>query len=1318
MMLTLVWLIQVQAHEHDVQHGTLKFQENLGQWPDHVDFGAKLPNAMIFLEGQTITFNLDDPSETELFSLYKHHQIDSLPSAYHSHAFRIHLRNSQTPTSIQANDSYSDWINYYYGNDPANWQTGVRQYGSITYEDIYPGIDLRFYSLDQNFKYEFIVEPGIDPSIISMEYEGLDDIKLGVENLLLETSVQSLVDQKPVSWELNEDQKTFISSGFSLDSNTVSFQLESYDSSQTLVIDPTLIFSTYSGSTVNNWGSTATYDSLGNMYAGGYVVVTGSGSGGGYPTSSGAYQTTFSGGSGTFKTDMTISKFNASGTNIIYSTYIGGNGNEIPHSLVVNDNNQLYVLGTTSSSNFPTSSGAFDGTFNGGSTINGGTTGNTNSSQIQYANGSDIIVSKFNASGTALLASTYIGGSGNDGINLSDTLQKAYADEFRGEIIVDGNDNCYVATTSASSNFPIVNGFQASYGGGLTDGIVFKFNSSLTSLLWSTFIGGDDADAAYSVQFDPNFDVFVTGGTISTDFPTSTGALHTSFQGGSTDGWVSKISNNGQSLLASTYLGTNSYDQSFFVQLDLSGDVYVVGQTLGNYPIGPNWVYSVANSGQFLHKLNNSLSSTVFSTRWGSGNSAINLSMTAFLVNECNHIFVSGWGGNLFGIGAPTSSGGTTTNGLPTTNNAVQTTTDGQDFYFIVFEDSAKSILFASFFGGNTTSGFGGEHVDGGTSRFDKKGIIYQAACASCGTGSTFPTTSGSYSTTKGTGASCNMAAMKYDLITLEAEADVDGPLTFCIDDSIQFQNESFGGSQYLWDFGDGNNSDEFEPKHAYSVAGVYEVVLIIYDSVSCIFSDTDSIQVTILPGPEAIVPSYPRFCPGEQVQLTASGGDTYQWGPSTGLNDPTLQNPIAIVGQNQITYTVSVSDSCGTDTAQVTLRVHPDNTDAIDDTALCDGLSGKLWATGGSSYSWSPTFYLNNPSFANPTVAPDSTVHYTVTIVDSFNCVRTHEVTVFVEGFVPQVEAWGDTTICSGDRVMLRAKGTNGYEWFPKTGILDPFFNNTPAYPTQSTTYVVVTFNSCGEASDSVVITIDPISIEVNSDSSLCEGDTAYLKADGALVYQWSGPGIDGISYSRNPSVIPNESGWFKVEAKNITGCSAFDSLFLTVNRRPKLDILTNEDTITGLENVLLIASSDHVTRWSSSGFIPCEFCDSIVVYPAIRTQYFVQAIDSFGCHKFDSIVVAPISKIFVPNSFTPDGDGINDIHYVRGHNISNYEISIRNRWGNEVYKSNDINIGWDGTKFNDGKKAQIDVYTYVIKYTVKPDEELFQVGEISLIR
>lgn len=1312
-------LTSFSTFAHDVHpREWVKFQENKGQWGSDLMFYGKAANMDVFVTDGRFMLQLKNQGDFDLIHDI-HHGLADIPAdmqiRFHNIEFQLVHPTSSRLTGQKMTE---DYVNYFLGNDSTKWAGGVRQYSEVHMPEVYPGIDFLLTSLGDRVKYEFNIAAGADPKLARFKINGADSIYLFENRIHLANSIDLLIDDAPIAWQIIDGVQTFVDCRYTLDGDTLGFDVDNHDTSYPLVIDPTLIFSSFTGSTTDNWGSTATYDSLGNLYAGGIAITTLNGTMNGYPTTTGAFQSTFQGGAGSwpnqpYGTDIVISKFNTSGTSLVYSTYLGGSNNEIPHSLVVNNNNQLYVLATTSSSNFPVSSSAFDGTFNGGSSIGAGVGNNNNSNSVAYPNGSDIIIAKFNATGTALSACTYIGGSGNDGINLSDTLQKAYSDEFRGEIIVDNNDNCYVATSTGSSNFPIVNGFQTTYGGGLTDGVVFKFNANLSSLLWSSYIGGSEADAAYSLQFDPSLNIFATGGTKSTNFPTTSGVINPSYKGGSTDGWVAKINSNGQTLMASTFIGTNAYDQSFFVQLDIQGNVYCLGQTLGAYPIGPSWVYSVNNSGQFLHKLSNNLQQTRFSTRWGTGNNAINLSLSAFLVNQCNHIFVAGWGGSLFGTNSMTS-GNSTTNGLPTTSNAYQTTTDGNDMYFIVFEDSAKAVLFASYFGG---SGSGGsEHVDGGTSRFDKKGIIYQAVCAGCGGGNAFPTTSGSYATTNGSN-NCNLGVIKYDLVTLEAEADIDGPTEVCVNDSLQFLNESFGGSLYLWDFGDGNTSDKFEPKHAYSNPGNYDVILIIYDSVSCIYSDTDTIEILVIAGPHANVPNLNPVCPNVPVQLSATGGLTYQWSPAGSLNNANIANPIATV-EMTTTFTVSATDSCGTDTAHLKVKVFPDKTTALKDTALCQGLSGPLRAEGGVSYIWNPGIYLSSTTSARPICSPDTTILYIVTIIDSFQCEREHPVKVYVEGFLPQIQAWGDTTICPGDRVLLRASGTNGYQWTPTTWVLDPNLPSTPAYPEASINYVVRTFNSCGEAKDTVQIIVNPLDVEVDPDTAVCYGDSVVLGARGALVYKWTGKEFSAPNYNQNPAILPKESGWYIVRGSNLQGCEQFDSLYVHVNPNPSLELLTDDDTISGLSNVLLVAKTSAPHRWLSAGYVPCETCDSIKVYPLYKTEYFIEVVDSNHCRVLDSITVKAISKIYVPSSFTPNNDKINDVLIVQGHNILGYEISVRDRWGAEIFRSKDIERHWNGRKFNSGKILQDGVYSYEIRYTILPDQDLVKTGTITLIK
>jgi hypothetical protein len=231
---------------------------------------------------------------------------------------------------------------------------------------------------------------------------------------------------------------------FVLKGKNVYLNFGTYDKNLPLIIDPTLVFCSYSGSYVDNWGYTSTYDNEGNLYGGSSVFGI---SYPGFPTTTGAYQITYGGA-------LKILVFQ----NLIQpevlcciSTYLGGNGSEVPHSLIVNDNNELYVLASTSSSNFPVTSNAFDTSFNGGSNF-------TLTNVIQYLTGSDIVITKFNVNGTQLLGSTYFGGSGNDGLSTDTRLRKNYADEVRGEIMIDEFSNVYIVSSTNSSNLPTTSG--------------------------------------------------------------------------------------------------------------------------------------------------------------------------------------------------------------------------------------------------------------------------------------------------------------------------------------------------------------------------------------------------------------------------------------------------------------------------------------------------------------------------------------------------------------------------------------------------------------------------------------------------------------------------------------------------------------------------------------------------------------------------------------------------------------------------------------------------------------------------------------------
>jgi len=524
---------------------------------------------------------------------------------------------------------------------------------------------------------------------------------------------------------------------------------------------------------------------------------------------------------------------------------------------------------------------------------------------INYSNGCDIFVSRINAAGTDLLSSTFLGGSNNDGFNSSSTLRYNYADQMRGEIDIDKDGNCYIASSTFSTDFPIVNSLIQPANNGGQDGIVVKMDKSLENILWSSYWGGSSDDALYSLAFDANNNIYAAGGTSSNNLNTSASAYAPNYLGGSVDAFVSHFSSDGNNVINSTYFGSDEYDQSYFIELDNDGEVYLFGQSLApNNTLVFNAVFSQPNSGQFVCKLNSALSTLEFSTVFGSGSGGIDISPTAFLVDACNRIYCSGWGGNTNG---PANLGpGGSTSDLATTFDAFQSTTDGSDFYLIIFEDNANTLSYASFFGGDQAQ----EHVDGGTSRFDKKGIVYQSVCAGCGGFSDFPTTEDAYSSTNG--SSCNNAVFKFDPDFPLTVANFSAPSLSC-DWEVSFENLSLGdNNSFFWDFGDGGTSTDTAPTHTYAAEGVYEITLVTNDPTTCNLSDTIRKSITLATN-DFSEQSDVFICKDDTVFLNppTQAEYSYQWYPATGLENSFALSTNASPATTTEYYLVGQYENC-----------------------------------------------------------------------------------------------------------------------------------------------------------------------------------------------------------------------------------------------------------------------------------------------------------------------------------------------------------------------------------------------------------------------
>ncbi|MBS0000291.1 MAG: gliding motility-associated C-terminal domain-containing protein [Cyclobacteriaceae bacterium] len=887
------------GHEDQIQ-----FIRNQGQWDPEILYQAKLHNGYLQVSSDGLHYLFFDGSRLD-----HHHGNNSRdggsgarsgdPEDVHSlnmHATALVFKGRSDNMNIIPGKPQEVYYNYFIGKDRTKWAGKVPVFAEIHYTSIYPGIDMKLYSSGGYIKYDLVVEPGADISQIAFEYDGLESIELRNNSILAETSINTITENTPFAYQLVGGDTLKINCRFRLDGSSVSYDLpDGFNPDHPLIIDPLLIFSTYSGSSADNWGNTATYDNAGNVYSGGTVRME---YGGSLPVTNRAFQQEFGG-----IWDLAILKFDSTGSKLLYGTYLGGSGTETPFSMIVNHQDELVIFGVTGSPDFPMGDSAYDTLFNGGETVTNAI-GNYNSGfqGVDYLSGSDLFIARLSADGSHLLAATYLGGTGNEGINNAEgfPLSRNYGDEFRGEVIVDEEDNIYLAGNTSSIDFPIVQGFQQTYGGGTQDAIMAKLNTGLSELIWSTYLGGSLADAAYGIRLAENGRIYGTGGTMSEDFPVSSNTLKTSF-GGDVDGFVTALSSNGDSLVAGTFLGTDLYDQSYFLDIDQQGYIYTLGQTKGNYPVSPD-VYANPLSGQFIHKLSPGLDQSIFSTVIGSGSGVPDISLTAFLVNECGNIFLSGWGGDinspsLFGRSIPKYNGGNTFN-MPITGDAFQKVTDGSDFYLMVLERDAEKLLYATFLGALNTGS--GEHVDGGTSRFDKRGIVYHALCA-CRDNSQFPTTPGVWSSTNQSPGGCNNGVFKFDLSSLQAafttdshEFDKPGVIQDCYPFEVVFLNKSIGGISYEWDFGDGNTSDQPDSIfYLYEEPGVYDVSLTAYDENTCLKVDVATARLGVFE-PFFEVPSDQLICQYDEVELKAAGSLIYRWEPAEGLSDPDIANPMA----------------------------------------------------------------------------------------------------------------------------------------------------------------------------------------------------------------------------------------------------------------------------------------------------------------------------------------------------------------------------------------------------------------------------------------
>ena len=1215
-----------------------EFVPNEGQFHENALYKADIPSGSVYLEKDGLTFSFYDGAY--FHNLHHGEKADTL----HFHAYKIKFKGSKKPTT-SLNKQNPGVLNYYLGEDPSKWVSGVTGGGEVYYLEIYKNIDFRIYAKGNELKYDFIVHPGGKVSDIKLVFEGLDDLFLRGEELVMKTSLGILRDTKPIGIQAGEE----IAMNFSLNNQTAQFEIGDYNEKEDLVIDPTLVFSTYSGSFANNFGFTATYDEAGNLYAGGSVFS------GGYPTSLGAYDVTFN--STTLwgwdagiiwgVSDIGITKYSGDGRTRLYSTYIGGNRCEVPHSLIVNNRDELFILGTTSSNNYPTSAQAFDQSFGGGDTVN-----LARGIFVNYTHGSDIVVSRLSTDGSALLASTYVGGAGNDGLNLNTDLVANYADQMRGEIILDEFQNVVIGSSTASSDFPTTAGsYQNTYGGGEQDGVVFKMDENLSGLIWSSFIGGEDADGVYSVIKSNSNDFYVAGGTKSDNINFPAGAIQPAFQGGITDGFYAKMSNTGSDLLQGSYFGSDQYDQIYFIREDQFDQIYFYGQSdkFGSYWI-INAAYGTPNSGQFITKLQPSQTSVEWSTSFGSGDSKINISPTAFLVDLCNKVYLSGWGSDDGGfdmIGGNIANG---TNGMEVTPDAFKPTTDGHDFYLMVLEDDASEIVYGSFYGGDLSE----EHVDGGTSRFDEKGVMYQSVCAGCGGNNDFPiepvdavssTNNGSWFGSPG----CNNGVFKFDFGLPTIVADFEPPPVICPAETLDFIDKSkvLDATTYLWDFGDGEQSNEQNPSHFYSIAGHYEVELKIFDPASCNLVDSATKTVYVM-GRTLDDLNSDSSCAGQNTQIGIApypdASVTYSWSPTTGLSNPNISNPLVNI-EVETEYTLTITNGSCSDILKQTVVPYLFNY-VMEDGVGCSGLGYGTTFSGFGDFN--QFLWSSNSSFSDTlNNFPSDSSLLVLSLNQGLN-------SYYIEAFdlngcevIDSIEVWGagaryfgeEDTVCIGDTVVFSDSTLKPfvvqYIWEPADSVLNTSNDTMWAEPLISQDYILIKNYGlrCFDTLDFEVSVINNYPTEI-ADTLVCSNETITLFGDTNKIYNpiyWFGNEafLDTLSKVRDLNVNPTTGlDTFYVEYTDTFGCVY--SRDVTVNNLDfKIETTGDSIACNKVFPTVEVTNYDPLSMvdlyWESNSVFTSDSLNPITSIEAadFYNKVWATVIDTNGCVDSDTVII-----------------------------------------------------------------------------------------------
>ncbi len=569
-----------------------------------------------------------------------------------SHAIALTWTGADRQVTAEGQSPVGGRTSYFTGSDPAEWVTGVVSYSSVTYRDIYPGIDVDYLGVAGSFRYDLRVAPGADPTPIALAVEGADAVRIGGSGgLVIDRSVgPPLRFSAPLAYQETADGRSIVDSAYhQWPDGSFGFTVGDFDPALELVIDPTLEYSTYLGGGDVDQIHDIAADGTGAVYAVGAARLS-------YPTTVGAYQESAASGF-----DVVVTKMAPDGQSLVYSTYIGGDSDETGYAIAVDAGGNAYVTGETASDDFPTAGPPFDG----------------------IRDGVDAFATKLSADGSSLVYSTFLGG----------------ANAERGDgIAVDTTGSAYVVGRTESSDFPLQNPLDGTLGGS-QDAFVARLNPSGGTLVYSTYLGGSSGDDAAGIVLDATAQAWVVGSTSSTDFPTTPGTYKPTRVDPSADVFLSGLAAGGGTVVYGTYLGGTSADRGKAIDIDSAGALYLTGSAKAGFPTTPGAWDTIADTGLdgFVAKIDPALTG-VDELRYsgylgGEGSDRMN----AIAVDGSGRAHVAGETG---AIGLATADG-------------YDQVPDGTDAIMAIISADGSAKVYATYLGGAGTDVATGISLDG-----------------------------------------------------------------------------------------------------------------------------------------------------------------------------------------------------------------------------------------------------------------------------------------------------------------------------------------------------------------------------------------------------------------------------------------------------------------------------------------------------------------------------------------------------------------------------------------------------------------------------